>query len=189
MNHLTPFLSAVGLLAVAFLAQAQPEPVSIKGHQAHPTRILAKYASGERARAKAAAVAVAGLNVKHEYSLVPGLVVLELAEGAALKAVDPQERASKLLAHMDALRQTGLFEFVEPDYLVQTQLSPDDAAFADGTLWGLRNTGQSGGVYGADIDAGLGHYGRFNQPDCGRHRHRHPLYPPRPGGANVAQPR
>lgn len=29
---------------------------------------------------------------------------------------------------------------------------PTDGAFTTGTLWGLRNTGQNGGVSGADID-------------------------------------
>src|SRR5262245_11302425 len=40
---------------------------------------------------------------------------------------------------------------VEPDYIVHTALIPNDPNF--GSLWGLNNTGQSGGTFDADIDA------------------------------------
>ena len=51
-----------------------------------------------------------------------------------------------------ALLGTGRFDYVEPDYIRTIQAVPSDAAFANGTLWGLRNTGQNAGVSGADID-------------------------------------
>jgi subtilisin family serine protease/DNA-binding beta-propeller fold protein YncE len=41
-------------------------------------------------------------------------------------------------------------EYVEPNYVVSADLIPDDPSFP--TLWGLRNTGQTGGTPGADID-------------------------------------
>jgi subtilisin family serine protease/subtilisin-like proprotein convertase family protein len=41
--------------------------------------------------------------------------------------------------------------FAEPDYTVGLQLTPNDPSY--GSLWGLNNTGQSGGVADADIDA------------------------------------
>jgi subtilisin family serine protease len=43
-------------------------------------------------------------------------------------------------------------EYAEPNYLVYTELTvPDDPGFAE--LWGLHNTGQTGGTADADIDA------------------------------------
>ena len=42
---------------------------------------------------------------------------------------------------------------VEPDYLYYPSGPADDPSFGDGSLWGLRNTGQSGGTAGADISA------------------------------------
>ncbi len=42
-------------------------------------------------------------------------------------------------------------EYVEPNYILSADLIPDDPSFP--TLWGLRNTGQTGGTPGADIDA------------------------------------
>jgi subtilisin family serine protease len=50
-------------------------------------------------------------------------------------------------------RQSGLVEFAEPDYAVHMAATPNDPKFLDGTLWGLHNTGQSGGTADADIDA------------------------------------
>ncbi len=42
---------------------------------------------------------------------------------------------------------------VEPDYLYYPSGPADDPSFSDGSLWGLRNTGQAGGTAGADISA------------------------------------
>jgi len=39
----------------------------------------------------------------------------------------------------------------EPDFVVGASIIPNDASF--GSLWGMHNTGQSGGVVDADIDA------------------------------------
>lgn len=51
---------------------------------------------------------------------------------------------------------SGLVEFAEPDYWVRPTATPNDPKYADGTLWGLNNTGRSGGVPGADISAANG---------------------------------
>ncbi|ATD00481.1 S8 family serine peptidase [Pseudoalteromonas spongiae] len=42
-------------------------------------------------------------------------------------------------------------EYVEPDHIVSINAQPDDPQFSD--LWGLHNTGQTGGTNDADIDA------------------------------------
>ena len=41
--------------------------------------------------------------------------------------------------------------YAEPDYIVTANVMPDDSSFSD--LWGMLNTGQTGGVEDADIDA------------------------------------
>ena len=51
----------------------------------------------------------------------------------------------KLLASLPGV------EYAEPNYVVRTTLTPNDTRF--GELWGLNNTGQSGGTPGADISA------------------------------------
>src|SRR5262249_25190098 len=53
-------------------------------------------------------------------------------------------------------RNSGLVEWAEPDYLVQSSLTPNDPYYANGTLWGLNNTGKNGATVGADISAAKG---------------------------------
>ncbi|PYK99615.1 MAG: hypothetical protein DME19_08005 [Verrucomicrobia bacterium] len=48
---------------------------------------------------------------------------------------------------------SGLVEYAEPDYKLEALLTPNDFRYTDGSLWGLHNTGQFGGVPGADIKA------------------------------------
>jgi|GEM_PF-1316217 len=43
--------------------------------------------------------------------------------------------------------------YAEPNYRVYPLLSPNDPSYTNGSLWGLHNTGQSGGTNDADIDA------------------------------------
>jgi subtilisin family serine protease len=52
---------------------------------------------------------------------------------------------------IERLRRHPLVEYVEPNHLVSIEALPDDPLLSG--LWGLRNTGQAGGVPGADIDA------------------------------------
>ncbi|MEP4892170.1 MAG: S8 family serine peptidase [Aliiglaciecola sp.] len=52
---------------------------------------------------------------------------------------------------LETLRADPAVLYAEPNYIVSRALIPDDADF--GSLWGLNNTGQSGGIEDADIDA------------------------------------
>lgn len=57
---------------------------------------------------------------------------------------------TQLKSRLAALEASGLFDYVEPDYIQHASATPADVAFTDGRLWGLRNLGQSGGVSGVD---------------------------------------
>ena len=48
-------------------------------------------------------------------------------------------------------REHPQVEFIEPNYIWRAVEIPDDPQFDD--LWGMRNTGQTGGTPGADISA------------------------------------
>lgn len=52
---------------------------------------------------------------------------------------------------IEQLNQDPRVEYAEPNYQVTTLLVPNDPSFAE--LWGLHNTGQTGGHDDADIDA------------------------------------
>ena len=79
------------------------------------------------------------------------LHTLQAAHGLQVVAVPPGETVSNLV---EKYRRSGLVEFAEPDYLRYVTLTvPDDPKYLDGTLWGLSNLGQNGGIAHADIDA------------------------------------
>lgn len=130
--------------------------VIIEGAKAHPTRLLAKFSkSAEIDKAKPAL-----LESRYEPYRTPlnrgGLVVLESSMAENTQVTSDEEASANGLAlakRMDALRASGQFEYVEPDYIVSIDAVPTDSALTDGTLWGLKNTGQNGGTSGVDVDA------------------------------------
>ncbi len=72
---------------------------------------------------------------------------------ARLQGLPARSRQGRIETDVADLLATGLYDYVEPDYIQYAAALPTDAAFADGRLWGLRNTGQNGGMSGADINA------------------------------------
>jgi subtilisin family serine protease len=83
---------------------------------------------------------VGGGNIKRNFNIVPGLSVVELPPGVTVEeALQTFNKANGIL-------------YAEPDYEVQIcSTFPDDTRFDD--LWGMHNTGQTGGTTDADIDA------------------------------------
>jgi len=75
-------------------------------------------------------------------ALAQGTYLVELA-GADLDAVTHAVEAFTKEAHAVA--------YAEPDYLVHAIATPNDPRL--GELWGLHNTGQTGGIVDADVDA------------------------------------
>jgi subtilisin family serine protease len=87
-------------------------------------------------------------------------VLLDVVDGANVRlgGSDPIARGRALEAKLEALKQSGLFAHVEPDYVRTVDVIPTDSALTNGSLWGLHNAGEAGGISGADIDA-LGAWG------------------------------
>src|SRR5881296_2071086 len=103
--------------------------ITLDNHQVHPTRVLAKFNGGARATLSAETARQTGSKVHKRYTLVPGLAVLEESGNVALANVpagDEQTKRTRLLNRIDALKKSGLFEYVEPDYIVHAYLTPDD---------------------------------------------------------------
>lgn len=151
-------LAVAGMLSGAALAAgAGPALVEIGGLKAHPTRVLARYASplDQVNAATQATLRGLGLATRRQFTLIPGGVVLELDSPVALSAdggPDLEAQAERLLSRIEILRVSGVFSYVEPDWWVKPALTePTDTAYVDGTLWGLRNLGQQGGLFGADV--------------------------------------
>ena len=135
--RLLSWLCAGGLAACLVLPLPAAKPVGLY----REGRILIKPAAGARAGALAGLHAAHGVRVIRHFKHLGDIQVLELAKGARLQ---------------EALRryeQSGLVQYAEPDCWAFPALTPDDPSFLDGILWHLENTGQNGGLPGADIHA------------------------------------
>ena len=126
------------------------------GYEVRTDRVMAKFKEVKAGRAAAAALPdVAGVR---RFQTIPSVVVIDLAASRTAAATrsgkpSPDAAAAELASRIKKLKASGLFDYVEPDYIVYANTLPADEAFTDGRLWGLRNTGQGGGLAGADIDA------------------------------------
>jgi subtilisin family serine protease len=156
MNHLRLLLTAI----IMFLTPLDAaETLKINGREASSTSLVAKIKSvkGSEARVAKALSSSPHVSAVKGFGKIPSVVVINLKsslkKAAIPTAASDKAAASELVRRMAELQATGLFEYVEPDYVVRPNNLPSDAAFGDGRLWGLRNQGQNGGVAGADIDA------------------------------------
>ncbi|MGD8500909.1 MAG: S8 family peptidase, partial [Phycisphaerales bacterium] len=83
---------------------------------------------------------LAGAEVDREYDdVAPGLAAVNLPEG------------TRVVDAVVQFNQSANVLYAEPDYSYKLLLTPNDPNFPD--LWGLDNTGQTGGTDDADIDA------------------------------------
>jgi subtilisin family serine protease/subtilisin-like proprotein convertase family protein len=98
--------------------------------------ILVRFRPEEGALASAAASPVVASMAPLSPAL--GLHTVHLAEGTSVET------------GLAALRSNPFVLYAEPNYRVQALLIPNDPRF--GELYGLHNTGQSGGLVDADID-------------------------------------
>jgi subtilase family protein/List-Bact-rpt repeat protein/fibronectin type III domain protein/fervidolysin-like protein/HYDIN/CFA65/VesB family protein len=130
-------LARVLLLLSVFLpdgsAMAQAPP------RYDPDTILVRFKGSALAQEKALTHALMGAQAHKHFALVEGLQAVRIPKGSHVK---------------DAIkfyRQQPAVLYAEPNWIVHTQATPNDPRF--GELWGLHNTGQSGGARDADIDA------------------------------------
>ncbi|HEY0172713.1 MAG TPA: S8 family peptidase, partial [Pyrinomonadaceae bacterium] len=101
-----------------------------------------KSAAGERE--SASLTAEGGRQIPVEFESPRGL---EVVRGLRLARVRPEDT----LAAVELLRARADVLYAEPNYVRRKFASPNDPSYP--TQWALRNTGQSSGVAGADIDA------------------------------------
>ena len=110
---------------------AAEKPPSVAGE------LIVGFESTVPAAAQAAAVRQAGGSPEQRFGQIDAVLVR--AAPAA------QERVSKALLNDPRVR------YVEPNYIVTAAVIPNDPSFVQ--LWGMHNTGQTGGTPEADIDA------------------------------------
>ena len=104
-----------------------------------PDRLLVKFEPGTEASLVLAINGQIGAHTSGTFRLDPDLRLVQLREGSDLREA------------IDYYQVQWEVRYAEPDYIYHTQLTPNDTRFGD--LWGMHNTGQSGGLVDFDIDA------------------------------------
>jgi subtilisin family serine protease len=165
MKFLTTGIFTFYVVCMMANAQEASPWISLNGGEAHPTRILARLNNHNTSTLITADVRSAlqesGSVVSRQYPGIPGLVLLDVAvnhnapRAGYRPGVNKEQQAEDLQARMDVLKQSGFFQYVEPNFIRRISKDAEDPAYVDGRLWGLKNTGESGGVENADIDADL----------------------------------
>lgn len=115
-----------------------PMPMAMAQVSPTPPRILVKPKPGADLTPLHAA---RDTQVLRSFPAIGNLQIVQLPQSATVEVT------------LAWFQQSGLVEYAEPDFQVQALINPNDPSFTDGTLWGLHNTGQSGGTADADIDA------------------------------------
>lgn len=102
-------------------------------------RILVRFKEGSANATKSALHRTLGSRVKRSLKSVPGLQVIETGAGKDADNVLKQYQKDPSVL------------YAEPDYRIKLKAVPNDTSFSQ--LWALNNTGQTGGVPDADINA------------------------------------
>jgi outer membrane protein assembly factor BamB/subtilisin family serine protease len=132
------FFALIFLSRLVAADDAPPTPEELRRGYFSRTLIARPKAAVDSARL-ATAESGAGTRLRRTLPRVRNLRVIELARDE-----DPVEVAKRLNA-------TGLYDYVEPDYILRIHAEPSDPRLGD--QWHLRNTGQNDGKPGADISA------------------------------------
>ena len=136
------------LLSLAFATTGTPIQGSPPGNGNGPGGIHAPFIEGEilvqftpGARGLERASARAQVNATHVRTFRSGAEHWKLGPGRGV------------LESIAALSHNPNVRYAEPNYVIEADVIPDDPRF--GELWGMLNTGQTGGTADADIDADM----------------------------------
>ena len=123
---------AVFTLIISAALQSPQGPEYVEGE------LLIKFSETVTAQAIESTLAQAGAQTVEIFSAI-GVRHIKLA---------PSQSVEDAVKQFSALPNV---EYAEPNYIYHTHAVPNDPSFGD--LWGLQNTGQTGGLEGADISA------------------------------------
>ena len=126
--------------AVPASAQSFRSPTPPGGaHRYVPGEVLIKFRPTARAADRAAVRASLNARPIHDFDFIQ-------VEHLEIRGLSVEQAMARLRNHPHV-------EYVEPNYEIYADVIPNDPRFPD--LYGMRNTGQTGGTSGADIKATL----------------------------------
>jgi subtilisin family serine protease len=132
-----PFTTTVRANLLVKPLSLLPEPQNIPEREGE---LLVRFRGGVSQRDKDTILATLGVNK-----------VKELRGGSGFEKVELSGARDAKTAALELLMKPQV-EFAEPNFLIaKDDLTPNDPQFNE--QWALRNTGQSGGQYGSDINA------------------------------------
>src|SRR5882762_4511212 len=108
-------------------------------HRHVPDEILVRFRESTSAFSRSLAHSRIGTSVVREFRVAKGLQRVKLPPGMSVS-----QALQAFSTRPDVL-------YAEPNYLVHVFAAPNDPRFSE--LWGLHNTGQTGGTAGADVRA------------------------------------
>ena len=103
-------------------------------------RVIVKFRDGAALDNQNVLLDSLGLSLQQTLEYVGGISIVEVVSGD--KSIEEI---------VEELNTSSIVEYAEPDHFYQIQLTPNDPSYS--LLWGLHNTGQTGGTADADIDA------------------------------------
>ena len=133
-SELHPITTIVAILLAVLVPGA-----SLAAEQTVPGEILVKFIPKTSGAVIDSLASSVGGKVADTFPGDPDLRLLSLADPNGVPAA-----IASLSTHAEV-------RYAEPNYVYHVVVIPNDPSF--NVLWGLQNTGQSGGVPGADIDA------------------------------------
>jgi subtilisin family serine protease len=136
-NHNTFFTPCTALVLCLTLLATNAATAQMARPEFVPGELLVKVTEGMPQRRVLSLLAGVNGSIIRRHQLI-----------AALQVRVPR---STVIAAVRFLRSLPEIEYAEPNYLRYQDLIPNDARFEE--LWGLDNTGQTGGLADADIDA------------------------------------
>jgi thermitase len=126
------FFGLICLLNASLLGTAN-------GQEVIPGEYLVTYHSSSSSSARSSSRRALGLSHVQEFNLLNTSLV-RTSKGRSLNKKTIKD-----------LKQDGIIKSIEPNYRVKALATPNDNKFTE--LWGLHNTGQTGGTSDIDIDA------------------------------------
>ena len=134
----------VAVVAIASISVVLTIPSSGSAQTATPdyvpNELIVRFTPGDTGSKLSTLLEKLGAAQQTQFETLDDLFVLRLPPGF------------DVLSATDQARELDGVAYAEPNFVVRTQVLPNDPSFNDPDLWGLRNTGQAGGTAGADID-------------------------------------
>jgi subtilisin family serine protease len=142
----------------AFQVKTGALPGALTSKDYHPTRVLAKLIDtpqATEASARSSKFQAMGLRQMTGFATSRSSTQAKqnsqksASNGMAIfEITDPNLTVPQAV---EQLQRSGLVVYAEPDYIMRARLAPNDPSY--GIYWHLKNTGQSGGTVGNDINA------------------------------------